>query len=93
MAGENLDAGHRQGDRCEGRAPAKETPIGFLPHPEDIDLEGLNLPESSLQQLLDLDASAWHAEIEDIGNYLESYGERTPSALRERYQQVKRALG
>jgi len=31
-------------DRCEGRAKAHETPIGFLPHKEDLDLKGLDLP-------------------------------------------------
>jgi len=30
-------------DRCEARAQAKETPIGFLPRPEDIDLKGIKL--------------------------------------------------
>jgi phosphoenolpyruvate carboxykinase (GTP) len=67
--------------------------IGFLPRPEDIDLKGLALSNEALHQLLDLDASAWHAEIDDIGRYLEGYGKRTPPALREKYQQVKRALG
>jgi len=80
-------------DRCEGRAQAKETPIGFLPRPEDIDLKGLNLPESSLHQLLDLDTAAWHVEIDDIGTYLDSYGARMPAKLKEKHQQVKKALG
>ena len=80
-------------DRCEGRAGAHETPIGFLPHKQDIDLTGLELPEGTLQQLLDLDHEAWHREIDDIGKYLEEFGERTPPALREEYQRVKAALG
>ncbi|NJD30312.1 MAG: phosphoenolpyruvate carboxykinase (GTP), partial [Gammaproteobacteria bacterium] len=80
-------------DRCEGRAQAKETPIGFLPRPEDIDLEGLSLPESSLHALLDLDHAAWHREIDDIGKYLEEFGSRTPPALRSEYKRVKAGLG
>jgi len=80
-------------DRCEGRAQAHETPIGLLPHEEDLDLEGLSLPESSLHQLLDLDHAAWHREIDDIGKYLEGFGERLPAALRAEYQRVKKALG
>ena len=75
------------------RAQGRETPVGILPRPEDIDLGGLKLSNEALHQLLDLDTSAWHAEIEDIGNYLEGYGQRTPAALREKYQQVKKALG
>jgi phosphoenolpyruvate carboxykinase (GTP) len=80
-------------DRCEGRAGAHETPIGFLPHKEDLDLKGLNLPETALHQLLDLDTAAWHKEIDEIGKYLEEFGSRTPPALRGEYQRVKKALG
>ena len=60
---------------------------------QDLDLAGLDLPESSLQQLLDLDRAAWHGEIDDIGRYLEEYGDRLPAALRAEYQRVKAALG
>ena len=80
-------------DRCEGRAAAKETPIGYLPRPEDLDLQGLSLSDSTLQQLMDIDPVAWHAEIDDIGKYLESYGARMPQQLKDRHQQVKKALG
>jgi len=82
--------GHRP---LRGRAKAHETPIGLLPHKEDLDLKGVNLPESSLHQLLDLDRDAWHREIDDIGKYLEEYGDRLPGALRAEYQRVKKALG
>jgi len=30
-------------DRCHGRAYAMETPLGWQPRPQDIDLEGLNM--------------------------------------------------
>jgi phosphoenolpyruvate carboxykinase (GTP) len=80
-------------DRCEGRAGAEETPIGFLPRKEDLDLRGLDLADGALHQLLDLDRHAWHHEIDDIGRYLEEFGDRTPPALREQYKRVKKALG
>jgi phosphoenolpyruvate carboxykinase (GTP) len=80
-------------DRCEGRAKAHETPIGFLPHKEDLDLKGLDLPDGALHQLLDLDIDAWHREIDDIGRYLEEFGDRLPAALRAEYRRVKAALG
>ena len=80
-------------DRCEGRAQAKETPIGFLPRPEDIDLKGIKLSDDALQQLMNIDQSAWHAEIADIGKYLESYGARMPQQLKDKHRQVQQALG
>ena len=42
---------------------------------------------------MDIDPAAWHTEIDDIGKYLEGYGARMPDKLREKYEQVKRALG
>jgi phosphoenolpyruvate carboxykinase (GTP) len=80
-------------DRCEGRAQAKETPIGFLPRPEDIDLNGIKLSNDALEQLMNIDQSAWHAEIDDIGKYLESYGTRMPQQLKDKHRQVQQALG
>ena len=80
-------------DRCEGRAQAQETPIGFLPRPEDLDLKGIKLSDDALQQLIDIDQSAWHTEIDDIGKYLESYGTRMPQQLKDKHRQVQQALG
>jgi phosphoenolpyruvate carboxykinase (GTP) len=80
-------------DRCRGRAGAQETPIGYLPRKEDLDLKDLELPEGALHQLLDIDYAAWRGEIDGVGKYLEEFGDRTPPALREQYQKVKKALG
>ncbi|MGC4031692.1 MAG: phosphoenolpyruvate carboxykinase domain-containing protein [Tepidisphaeraceae bacterium] len=30
-------------DRCQGRAYARETPLGWMPRSEDIDLDGLDI--------------------------------------------------
>jgi len=80
-------------DRCKGVAGAHETPIGFLPQHNDLDMAGLVLSDGALHQLMDVDAQAWHVEIDDIGRYLEEFGSRTPDALRQQYQRVKQTLG
>jgi phosphoenolpyruvate carboxykinase (GTP) len=80
-------------DRCKGIAGAHETPIGFLPQQTDLDMAGLVLSDGALHQLMDVDAKAWHVEIDDIGRYLEEFGSRTPDALRQQYQRVKQTLG
>ncbi len=79
-------------DRCEGRADAYETPIGLLPHHEDLDLGGLDLDEKTVEQLMDVDHAAWHDEIDDIGRYLGEFGSRLPEALKAQYTRVKTAL-
>jgi phosphoenolpyruvate carboxykinase (GTP) len=36
-------------DRCRGRAYAVETPLGWMPRPQDIDLEGINVTTAQLE--------------------------------------------
>ena len=68
--------------RVAGQAGAVETPIGNLPKPSDLDVDGLALDPAALEQLLAVDRAGWKAEMDSIGEYLDSYGERTPHALK-----------
>ena len=79
-------------DRCEDRADARETPIGFLPHPEDIDVSGLDMEPGDLDVLLAVDPQAWAAEMEAIGEYLQEYGDRIPDRLKAEYNDIQRRL-
>ena len=68
--GENLRVLRWIIDRCEGRVGAVETPIGFLPKPGDIDMQGLDvLAATRSQQLLAVDPEQWRTEMESIGEY------------------------
>src|SRR5690606_30400653 len=78
--------------RCEGTAGARETPIGHLPRSGDLNLDGLDLTDGALDELLGVDAAGWRTEVADIGRYLDSFGARTPARLREEQQRVAAAL-
>jgi phosphoenolpyruvate carboxykinase (GTP) len=52
-------------DRACGRALAKETPIGWVPHYADIDWTGLNFSERKFDELQHFDRAAWRKEIMD----------------------------
>jgi phosphoenolpyruvate carboxykinase (GTP) len=45
-----------------------------------------------MEALLEVDIEAWQAEIADIGEYLDSYGDRTPAAIKAQQQRVAKAL-
>jgi len=79
--------------RCKGTAGATQTPIGLLPRASDLNLAGLALPETDLAALLAVDATGWQAEYRSIGEYLDSYGSRTPEALRQEQASIAAALG
>lgn len=90
--GENLRVLEWIIGRCEGKADALETTVGFLPNAKDLNVAGLDLSESALQELLSFDAAGWRQELASIGEYLDSFGERMPSALRNEHQRVTTAL-
>jgi phosphoenolpyruvate carboxykinase (GTP) len=79
-------------DRCENRISARETPIGWLPNPGDIDTEGLDVDHETMEVLLDVNVEQWKTEMDSIGNYLADFGDRLPTELKNEYEKVVTAL-
>ena len=50
-------------DRCHGRAYARETALGWMPGPEDLDLDGLNIGEQDIKDLQTVSAEDVKGEI------------------------------
>ena len=50
-------------ERAKGRAVGKETPIGWMPHYEDIDWRGLDFPREKFEELQAFDRAAWRSEV------------------------------
>lgn len=70
--------------RCNNEVDAVESPIGYLPKPEDIDLEGTEITQDVLKGLLSIDKEAWTQEVEDQKTHLERF-EKLPQELWEQY--------
>jgi phosphoenolpyruvate carboxykinase (GTP) len=79
--GENLRVLRWIIERCQGTAPARDTAIGQLPRPQDLDTQGLDLAPGALDELLAVDPSLWHFEFEGIASYFDEFGDRVPQAL------------
>ena len=79
-------------DRCEGRAGARHTPVGFVPQAEDIDVSGLSLSRQTLDALLAIDPETWQREVVDIGKFFAGFGDRLPEGLRAQVERIKREL-
>ena len=79
-------------DRCAGRAGAQETAIGHLPRREDLDLRGLEHLNGALDTLLSVDAEGWRREVDEIGGYLDGFGDRVSPQLRAEHQKVRERL-
>lgn len=79
-------------DRVEGRAAAAETPIGFVPTPGSLDLEGLEISKEALGELLRVDSGAWTQEAADSAKFLEKFGARLPAEIRAEHKALANRL-
>jgi len=50
-------------DRAHGRTLGRETPIGWMPHYEDIHWKGLDFPREKFDELQKFDNAAWRSEV------------------------------
>ena len=80
-------------ERVAGAADAGETPIGFVPGPEALNLEGLDVDRDDLTTLLSVDAGEWRAEVSSIEEHYSMLGGRLPGVLREQLEDLERRLG
>ena len=84
--------------RCEGTVDAVETPIGFEPKPEDINVDGLvyegkQFTSDDIADLLKLDMDKWEAEITEMRRYydedIKAKGGNIPNALYEQLDKLE----
>ncbi len=68
-------------ERIDGTADAVETPIGYVPTPDALDLDGLDIPEADVEALLSVDPDAWRAELPDIREFYAGFENRLPARL------------
>ncbi|MBE6563311.1 MAG: phosphoenolpyruvate carboxykinase (GTP) [Ruminococcaceae bacterium] len=70
-------------DRCEGKAEAVETAIGYVPKAEDINIEGLDITIDTIRDLLTVDVDSWKEDVENIKEFYALIGEHVPAELHE----------
>ncbi len=78
--------------RCEGTAGATETPIGYVPSADDIDLDGLDMTKEDLNKILYIDKERWTAEADEIAEYYKLFGDRLPKELSDELAGLKARL-
>ena len=80
-------------DRCKGQARRPSTRRSARCRARDaLDFSGLGLDEATIAELLAVDGAAWRREADEIGQYLESYGDRLPGGLRDEVERLKSRL-
>ena len=79
-------------NRCEGKADATETAIGYVPKPEDIDLTDLDMNMDTLKSILKVDKDVWEKEAAEIEEHYKKFGDKLPKELKEQLNNLKSAL-
>ncbi len=79
--GENLRVLEWVLQRRRGEVPAVQTPIGYLPNKEDLDMTGVEISRETMEKLFYIDQNAWLGECDQIEEFFDSIGKRMPSRL------------
>jgi phosphoenolpyruvate carboxykinase (GTP) len=79
-------------EQLDGQGEAAETPIGKVPTPASLDVDGLDLDPTVLEALLRVDAEAWRQELPQIEEHFASLGERLPEAMHEELRELEKRL-
>ena len=80
-------------ERIEGTAEATETPIGHVPTPDALDIEGLDMTREELEAALAVDPDEWREEIPQITEWFEKFGDKLPTVLWTELDGLKARLG
>src|SRR5829696_4922748 len=77
--------------RCDGEAEAETTPIGYVPKPEHLPIEGLD--RDAVAEALSVDLDEARAELDQTQTHLARFGDRLPQPIRAQFEALKERLG
>jgi phosphoenolpyruvate carboxykinase (GTP) len=68
-------------ERIEGTGEAVDSPVGRVPAPGALDLDGLDASTDDIEAALRVDAAEWRAEIPQVAEWFERFGDKLPGVL------------
>ncbi|HEY2810721.1 MAG TPA: phosphoenolpyruvate carboxykinase (GTP) [Rhabdochlamydiaceae bacterium] len=90
--GENIRVLQWIFDRTGDGAPTLETPIGWTPTPNALNLEGLNLSPMAVERLLFIDRLAWRKEVDNLQEYFTLFGDKLPREISQECTSLSQRL-
>ena len=78
--------------RCDDDAQAVETPIGLVPKPGSLDLEGLDVSDEAMEELLRVEPEDWKAQLSQVREHYAQFGDKLPDELRSQLDQLEQKL-
>jgi phosphoenolpyruvate carboxykinase (GTP) len=80
-------------ERVEGTGGAVDTPIGQVPTVDALDLTGLDMDPADVEAVLRVDVDEWKAEIPQVTEWFEKFGDKLPGVLWAELDALKARLG
>jgi phosphoenolpyruvate carboxykinase (GTP) len=80
-------------ERLEGTGGGVETPIGYVPTPDALDLSGLDVPAEDVEAAVRVDVDEWRAEIPQVAEWFDKFGDKLPGVLWAELDALKARLG
>lgn len=77
--------------RCKGTVGAVESPLGYEPRPEDIDVNELNITPEAMEKLMRVDKEAWESESKDIEEFYSKF-DQLPKELTDSLDELKKGI-
>ena len=75
-------------ERVEGRGAAEETPIGHVPARGGLTLDGMQISDEAMSELLRVNPEDWEQEMVDTKEFFGKFGERLPREIREEHEKL-----
>ncbi len=79
-------------DRCEDKVDAVETEIGFVPNKEDLQLDGLDLSDEVVDELLSIDIDAWKEDVKNQREFFAQFGDKLPKEIKNSMDELEAKL-
>ena len=78
--------------RCDGEGEVRETPIGLVPAEGQLNIDGLSISADEVQALLEVDEEAVKAELPQVREHLDKFGDKLPAEIRSQLEQLEQRL-
>ncbi|MFA6430840.1 MAG: phosphoenolpyruvate carboxykinase (GTP) [Candidatus Margulisiibacteriota bacterium] len=90
--GENLRVLEWIISRCKNEVGAIKTPIGYMPHENDIDMTGLRIPRENLKKVFAINKEDWKEEAASIKEFYATFGKDLPKELKNELSALEKRL-
>ena len=78
--------------RTKNQVRAEETPVGYVPNYNDLNVSNLSVTKETIQQLCHVTPKGWDKELQDLEKYLTQFKPQVPTEFFSEIEHIKNKL-